>query len=447
MPNTGHEIILSFMKLSENYKQQGYAQLREALTISWYKLFKSTRESIVRKWVPVVKGIAEYPCSAENILGLYNVDSCGDLRPLYEDNIKSILPMPAEKCKCTQADHLDCLCPAVAEVEPVVVEVLIEGVTYTNKYFTKVLKSGCILEEKFEWIAAYDNNGVFEDAVETKSKKVISQLEMNSCGCPANTEENVKKLCGCGCFDSCCAPFLRDRYPAFYNEFGYYKQDHENRRIHVFDSNGKKSKIKWVEIKFQSNGDDMVVPDYAKPALLAMLNWYRMLYSPMYGPGDRIEAKRNFNREKKEMLRELNPIPWELMMQGYPALPVSRRGGNIWYSSPEPTVSDNYAPSISVPSAVQQTIINNHNTTHLNQYKRIRVFVDGEAGSPVIGETEWISADLQGIDVNEIPLIFVNKNYETQGKDFTIDPTEGKLIRQSPWIDEDELYIPLFKKS
>lgn len=106
MPHTIHEEILSYMILSENEGQVGYPMLKEAAKISWYSLFKKTKESIVRKWVPIENGIINYPASVENLLGIYVCNSSGELSALYEDNFKSIVERPKEKvCNCGSSSN------------------------------------------------------------------------------------------------------------------------------------------------------------------------------------------------------------------------------------------------------------------------------------------------------------------------------------------------------
>jgi hypothetical protein len=435
MPYTIHEIVLSYMKLTGNSKQIGYPQLREAIDISWYKLFKKTKESIRKTWLVNKNGIVDYPAAAESILGVYTINDCNDLSPLLEDNIKSIDPEPELACSCNAADHDECMCSAISDTDPSTVDITIEGEPYTNKYFTRVLKNGDIVEEKHEWVASFNSAGVFVEAIEVISQQTVCALETKPCGCLATIESNIEKLCKYGCFDNSCAPYVRKRYPAFYSEFGYYKKDDVNRKIHVFDSNGEKSKLKHFEIKYQSNGTDMLIPDYAKPALIALLNWTKVLYSSST-PTDDIKAKKNFYREKNDMLRHLNPIPWESMMQGYPALPVNRRNYDYNFGGVSSTQNNNPQECVSnynaTPSVVKN--INNYTTINYNTQVGIQAKVDGLPGSPVAGEFTWQHNDLKD---SNILFIVVNKAIETVNVDFTIDPSSGILTRTNIWVGAD----------
>ena len=67
---TTHEMILSYMTLTQNNGQVGYPTLHEAMELSWYKLFKNTDESHVGKWVYVIKGVAKMPHTLEKLSGV-----------------------------------------------------------------------------------------------------------------------------------------------------------------------------------------------------------------------------------------------------------------------------------------------------------------------------------------------------------------------------------------
>ena len=446
MPNTVHELILSYMIRNSNDKQLGYPLLREAADDCWYVLFKKTPESIVRKWVEVGKGgIAKYPECAERVLGLYTIDRCNDLAPLYEDNKKSDFPEPAATCSCNANDHCECLCPTITESEMVVVPVMIEGTEYLNKYFTRVLKDGSIIEEKHEWVASYNKNGVYAGAVEVPSQNVVSKLELSPCGCLAKTEDNTQKLLHCGCYDNSCLPALRVSYPALYNEFGYYKLNAVTRTISVFGPDGKPSKLKWIEVKYQSNGADMLVPEYAKQTFIAMLDWYKKLYNPLYDANDRKEALKNFNRQKSGMLKYIYPIPYELVSS---RLPVFQRKNHSSFTQEMPPQYSLNTGCSSVPTIVRQTIVVNGASAN---YIQVIANVDGASGSPVAGSLTWQSDSFTGAE--KIPMFFVNKNPENEGSDYTIDYTTGILTRNNPWVGTDgedfpgdELIVPLFKK-
>lgn len=314
MNYTAHETILDYMILSENVKQSGYPQLHKALELSWYQLFKKTKESFVRKWVVAKNGVVDYPKTVENITGVYIVDRDGDLAALYEDNIKNIIVPPKEFCKCNSCDTTECMCPTIKD-NINQIDVIIQGITYTNKTVTRVLKNGKVVEETSAWIPKYNGAGVFDGVQQVSSQVTKCIVQILPCGCPVNNAENAALLFGCGCINDIVVPYLRQRYPAMYNEYGYYKLDRDNRQVYLFNREGKASRLKQVLIVFQSNGSDMIIEEYARPALFALLDWTRKMYSPSFIESDEVRAKKRFIRMKNEMIKYLNPIPYELMVE------------------------------------------------------------------------------------------------------------------------------------
>lgn len=428
MPRTVHEEILSYMIMSENEGQVGYPMLKEAASRGWYKLFKKTKESIVRKWVDVVSSKIDYPDSVETLLGVYTVDDCGDLAALFEDQIKNIIPKPDKKCSCTSCDDGECMCPTIADGN-VQVDVVIEGVTRTNKTFTRLLKNGDIVEQSFTWSPKYNAAGVFVSAIEIPSERTICKVDTLSCGCPANTEENALLLSGCGCVTDCYVPYLRDRYPALYNDFGYYKNDRENRKIHLFNSNGKKSRLTQVLLVFQSTGSDMLIPEYASHAFMALLDWTRKMYSPLFNFNDRIEAKRNYTREESQMLKHLNPIPYEWFVEsGYY---YNNQPKRPYYAGVH---SDFIAPPVAAYCApqVKDNITNITYTTGSNNAPPfIGIVGNGGAKDPVSGTSIFQHPELIGLGgVNgwiKIEIDDVTMSNFGQNKSFEYNPATGEI--------------------
>lgn len=392
---TLHETILSYFKLSGNSKMTGYAQMREAADLSWYKLFKKTKESTVRKWVKVENGIAEIPCSLENLLGVYVLDSCDNLAPLFEDNFKNTLVKPTLKCACTSCDT-ECLCPTVQD-SIVQDDVVISGEVYSNKTITRLLKSGEIVEYKSTWTPSYDAQGVINDVIQVESQKIKCTVDIKPCGCTISSEENTTKLLGCGCITDECAPSMRDRYPALHNEHGYYKYDYQTKKLHIFNALGKKSKLKQVVLVFQSNGTDMLIPDYARPALIALFNWTKIMYAPGYNFDEREAAKRNFNREKTEMMRYLHPIPFEWITEAENPVQMSKRRTVVHEEETAPSCTP-VAAATSSSSGGTTTIINNYTT-----------IIGGDSNFEfIIPEDDWTTVTLTELRCHRITNIYVD---------------------------------------
>jgi len=395
---TLHETILSYFKLSGNNKMVGYAQMREAADLSWYKLFKKTKEATVRKWVNVNDGIAETPCSLENLLGVYVIDNCDNLYPLFEDNFKNTLTRPNLKsCSCKSCEE-DCLCPTVQD-SIIQEDVTISGEVYTNKTITRLLKNGEVVEYKSTWAPSYDAQGTLNDVIQIETQKTKCSVDVKSCGCTAATESNTEKLLGCGCIADECAPSIRDRYPALHNEHGYYKYDYQTKKLHIFNSLGKKSKLKQVIVVFQSNGSDMLIPDYSRPALIALFDWTKKMYSPLFNRNDRDEAKRNFNREKTEMMRYLHPIPFEWITEAENPIQMSKR--KIVLRDEE-----EYAPSCNPVTVPVGNSVVGGTTIITNNYTTI---IGGDSNYEfTIPADDWTTAIIAELKCKRITNIYVD---------------------------------------
>jgi len=424
---TAHETILSYMTLSENVKQVGYPVLHEALKLSWYKLFKKTKESIVRKWVYVEDGgLVNFPNTLERLQGVYVVDDCGDLSPLFEDSKKGIIPKLKDKCSCNACDKQDCMCPSIQD-SIVQTEVLINSIPYSNKVHTRVLKNGDVVEEKFTWVPVYDASGGFVRAQEVSSQNVRCTLSVSSCGCPSNCAENISILTSCGCLIDSCIPSERDEYPALYNGVGYYKTDDENRVIHLFNSKGKKSNLTQVMLSFQSNGADMLVPDYARAALIATLDETRKRYSPSFTRSDRDEAKRHAYREKMDMLKFIHPIPYPLVVK----VDDARRNQGKYYNGVHSDFIKTEAAPVCIPAKVPDNVTNITYATNVVDNRFLKVIV-GQSGGPVNGASTYqnnafIGFGSKSSDKVEIVIDKVDMYNWGDYPDFSIDKTSGTI--------------------
>lgn len=428
MQKTVHEGILSYMKLSENESQTGYPILLEGAKISWYKLYKKTKESIVKKWLPLEKGIVKYPCSLEDLLGVYVVDKCGNLAALFEDTIKNIIPKPKSKCTCTGCDTQECMCPTVQD-SLIQIPITIDGVPYTNKKVSRLLKNGNVVEESSTWVQEYKNNTVI-GVSEIVTQKTICQVETLPCGCPVNCEENAQLLFNCGCICDWDVPYMRDRYPAMYNDFGYYKKDEDKREINVFNSEGKISNISHALIVFQSNGEDMLIPEYALMAFLSLLDWTKKQFSPSYLPFDKKEAKKNYRYEELEMLKHLNPIPYELMGRVGPMYGTNR---SFKYNGVHSDFINQNVQNANIPGATAGV----QNITNIiggggGLPPFIGVVDGGSAKDPIAGLTSITHDDLKNLGAtngNRIEIKLDSQALYNFGlvPSFTYDPTAGTI--------------------
>lgn len=386
------------MILSENKGRAGYPTFHTALKHSWYNLFKKTKESVVRKWIPIKSSKCDWPDTAERILGVYDVDSCGDLVALYEDVMINILPKVLKKCGCKSCT--DCMCGDIQDTI-VQTDVIINGVTRANKVVTRV-SNGSIIQEYHTWTPVYKGNSVLTGVQEVVSRETKCAVELSGCGCIVNNEDNAKKILACGCVIESCAPAIRKEYKALDSQFGYYKNDDNNKIIHFFNTNGGKTNLLQAMVVYQSNGRDMIVPDYCVMALMALLNYVKMMFSPSYNRFDRDEAKRMANVQKKDMIRFLNPIPFEHFVQlgeDRVKTPYYLKPHSDFVTTATPACNQNGLSGTG--SATGQTIVQNiNNTSYVTATGSnwLKVSVDeGNLDSPVSGIATYQNELLKNI--------------------------------------------------
>ncbi len=433
---TAHETILSYNRLTGNNKNLGYPMANEALKLSWYKLFKKTKESVVRKWEFVENGLSQMPCSLENLLGIYVVDDCGDLVALFEDNRKNIDPPLTVKCTCNSCDNSDCMCPSVQD-SIVQTDVVIQGNTYTNKIFTRLLKNGNIVEETHTWVPTFNSSSAFVDVQEVVNQVTKCSVEVKSCGCPVNNEANAALLFSCGCIIDSCVPSLKKTYAELYNEIGYYKADYENREVHIFDKHGDVfTSITQVKFVYQSNGSDMLIPDYARPCLISLLDYTKKNYSGLFDVRTIEMAKRYFISEKKEMIKFLNPIPYEWVVEVSDA---TKRKPH-YHGIHSDFIKNEKTITYPTPTVVPDNITNIFNTTQSGGARWLKVVVDGGgSGDPVSGINTYQNAALIGLGNNSSDKVDITLDTQEmqnwgQAASITVNKTLGRITWLNGYI-------------
>lgn len=336
-------------------------------------------------------------------------------------------------------------------------DIVINGITRTNKVFTRLLGNGDIVEQSFTWVPSFNAAGGFVEAVEVQSQRTICSVEVTPTGCPVDCAENAEKLFSCGCMVDYYVPYMRTRYPSLYNEYGYYKKEEEKRRVHIFSKTGRKSRIKQAEIVFQSNGDDMLIPQYATMAFKALLDWTRKMYSPSFIPYDRNEAKRNYRREEMAMLKYLNPIPYEMFVQNgsygnnMPSRPLYGGSYGAW-GEPSDQQQQVRQPA-SIAPVVNNNITNVTNVTNSAgnlKLPLIGIVDDGGPNDPVSGLDTFQSDDLKGLGVFSNGKIKIEVDDNTmssfgQNKSFNYDPSLGLITFTTGfvWQPQSTLWVNL----
>jgi hypothetical protein len=148
----------------------------------------------------------------------------------------------------------------------------------------------------------------------------------------------------------------------------------------------------------------MLIPEYAHSAFVALLDWTRKMYSPNFLPMDRQEAKRNYKREELDMIKYLNPIPYEWMVQSGPMfnhfghVPFYRGVHSDFLHGQPPTVPTAATPGC-VPGCapVVNHITNIHEAATAPKLPLIGVVGEGGPTDPVPDATTFQHDSLIGL--------------------------------------------------
>lgn len=319
---------------------------------AWRDLFRNTLSVSNSIWLTLQEGdpypFIWVPKDAERILYVAETDRCGDIRPIFYNNLLNIIPKPKQKkCGC-ESCQCGGLCEDLNQVNfTTKILFTINGVDYVEKTWMKYCPNGDIIEYREVPVKKYNssagdggdfNNDYNDDystghpglsdfdiITETFQKKLCS-LDVLPCGCPKEIPENEEKVqCFCGCFlpffghrrKEHCEHFLRDTNRS---EFGEVKISDCQTKIYYKPSShchhhhkGRKMP-EFLQLSYQTNGDPAVlnqqiqVPEYAKVAMWAGTHYYIRAFNAKYLYSEKQSAKWQFNDATNDVIRFLNPI-------------------------------------------------------------------------------------------------------------------------------------------
>lgn len=296
---------------------------------AWKELFRRNIWSIKNVVLELDKHRRiNLPSDCERLINISVIDCAGILQPLTLDaGINTVkIDFVKPKCSCHNCNGDDTLCGAVESVTYATETVEIQGDDYTMETWTRYDGNGAIQQEqKVPTLDATTNTVVYTTNIST-----ICNVEVTDTGCIAPTQGNMDLLrlhCGCGNFpDSECGINYGWYYRRFnlipqpYNYYGYYNYNAADRSIvHIFrhesayrNAADRNNPICKVIVSYQANGEsdgeEILIPQYAQHAIDMGIMWQQKLYNPRAGAGDKQFAKEQWNGARVLVNKHLNPI-------------------------------------------------------------------------------------------------------------------------------------------
>lgn len=314
----------------------------------WQEIFQKTIFATQSVWKELKKGepynYIDMPKDCARLFSVDTVDDCGNLVPLFYNSRLNVVSKPTTKnCSCN-ACNCEGLCEDLNSTTMTTRLVFtINGVNYYEKKWIKYCKNGDILEYTETPVKSFndrkgdggDFNDDFNDdfsigsaglanytiVTETSQKKICA-LTVRPCGCPENTEENVRKVVDmCGCFLSCHSHLKVKRCDRFLENInnncqGQIKVSECGNRIYFKPHPHRKGSDKklpdFLHISYQTNGkvpnQESQVPDYAEMCLWSGIDWLSKQFNNMYTLSEKLSAKYQYNDQQNEVIKFLNPL-------------------------------------------------------------------------------------------------------------------------------------------
>lgn len=317
---------------------------------AWKDVFQKTIYTTASKWEAIKAGDPyDYIDVPKNIIRFFSVntiDDCGNIVSLYYDTQMNVIPEPTES-SCKNGCGCGCSGGVCEDVNTMNLTTkllfTISGVQYFEKKWTKYCKNGDVIEYTETPVKSYNDRrgssgdfnvdynsdydigspGAFENmnVVYITSQNIICKLKVRPCGCPEDTEENEKILKeSCGCFLTCCGR-KRRCFPIFndVNDPGYgsvkfsdcgtkiYFRPNPNRCAY------KDNKLPThLLLSYQVDGSnpsaEVMVPDYAETCIFSGIDYFTKRYNNSYSQFDKKQAEYDWENEKIEVIKYLNPI-------------------------------------------------------------------------------------------------------------------------------------------
>jgi len=257
------------------------------------------------------------------------------LKPLYFNPLLLNTPKPEKKsCSCTACNCAsDGLCNTSNNLSVTTKEVVINGQTYTEYNWISLCKNGDVMEyreiptTKYSFnYGSYDNSydisyetGSSDTEVVTyKLTRKLCQLAVKPCGCPLPTPENEKMFYECcGCYinpittvgKNCGVHWNRCSSWAGQCNISECGTKIYVRNLERFEENTE------LLLTYQINGveidGEVLVPNYANFALMAGVDYRRMVFNDRYKLAEKQMAFYEREKQRDALIVFLNPISIE----------------------------------------------------------------------------------------------------------------------------------------
>lgn len=349
MTQYGQKVILlseqvrKFCLKQGNVKQVNFLRQMEFAAWAFKELFRTSVWELTTVVLDVDphKHTITIPDNCERLVNISVIDRFGQIQPLTWNPNLSTVDVLCQKnsCSCHSCGGHDTLCEALDNIT-----VIQETITFGSRERTQVTyikNNGCGSLEKEIHTWGYDpiNEETIQPIV---LNELLCTIEVNDKGCLLPTKPNIDALqtyCGFnaslfnngywGGAASGVNPY-RSLIPTAYNFYGYWNWNAACRdTIHIFRSKRKNSifvndpancesvcgkeenDIKKVILSFQTSanteGVEMLIPEYASMAVDTGILYQQALFNPR--DGDRSRAmETKWRTQQRKVQSYLNPV-------------------------------------------------------------------------------------------------------------------------------------------
>lgn len=293
-----------------NDSKKHFIKLLPMAKLVWEDIFLNTLWNSEGKRLPLNAGspypFIDKPECYSRILGVYTTDDCNQMVPLPINNRINVMPKMARKsCGC-KAD-CDCgdLCASVSGMSVQTVDVVIDGVTYTERDWIQACANGDVI--KWREIPTKKYTGGVATIVTEKHQEVVCQVDVHPCGCVKDTDLNqqlIQQHCGCSLV-SCHSKIFNQQDM---HGLEQYKYSPCGTQIYIIGARATEYMVVGQRV---SASADSLIPHYCLDAVLLGIASRATMLNPTKNRLDKAEAKQNYKDAKREVIEFLNPISLE----------------------------------------------------------------------------------------------------------------------------------------